>query len=60
MTEGPTGSLPPAEQSRNIAISVGPLSIPSEVDRPQIVVNEGPLETLSRDIADALKELDRP
>jgi uncharacterized lipoprotein YmbA len=37
-----TGSLPPAEQSRNIVISVGPVSIPSEVDRPQIVVNEGP------------------
>lgn len=37
-----TGSLPPAEQSRDIAISVGPVSIPSEVDRPQIVVNEGP------------------
>ncbi len=37
-----TDSLPPAEQSQDIAISVGPVSIPSEVDRPQIVVNEGP------------------
>lgn len=39
-----TGSLPPAEQSRDIAISVGPVSIPSEVDRPQIVVYEGPYQ----------------
>jgi uncharacterized lipoprotein YmbA len=36
------GNLPPVGQSRDIAISVGPVSIPSEVDRPQIVVNEGP------------------
>ncbi|WP_373510135.1 membrane integrity-associated transporter subunit PqiC [Thiocapsa sp.] len=37
-----TGNLPTAEQSRDIAVSVGPVAIPSEVDRPQIVVNEGP------------------
>lgn len=39
-----TGSLPTAEQSWNIAISVGPVTIPAEVDRPQIVVNEGPYQ----------------
>lgn len=39
-----TGSLPPGGQSRDIAISVGPVAIPSEVDRPQIVVNEGPYQ----------------
>lgn len=37
-----TGNLPPVGQSRDIAISVGPVSIPTELDRPQIVVNEGP------------------
>ncbi len=37
-----TGSLPPGGPSRDIAVSVGPVSIPSEVDRPQFVVNEGP------------------
>lgn len=37
-----TGSVPTAEQSRDISVSVGPVAIPSEVDRPQIVVNEGP------------------
>ena len=32
----------PAAPSSKLSIAVGPVSVPAEVDRPQIVVNEGP------------------
>jgi len=32
----------PAATSSNLAVAVGPVSVPAEVDRPQIVVSAGP------------------
>lgn len=37
-----SAELPPAAQAPRIAVVVGPVSIPSEVDRPQMVLKEGP------------------
>lgn len=37
-----SAELPPAAQAPRIAVVVGPVSIPSDVDRPQMVLKEGP------------------
>jgi len=37
-----SSSLPPGAQARQIAVVVGPVSIPAQVDRPQMVIAEGP------------------
>jgi uncharacterized lipoprotein YmbA len=37
-----SANLPPAAQAPKIAVVVGPVSIPAEVDRPQMVLREGP------------------
>ena len=34
----------PAAPSSNLSIAVGPVSVPAVVDRPQIVVNVGPIK----------------
>ncbi|MGE5155357.1 MAG: membrane integrity-associated transporter subunit PqiC [Bdellovibrio bacteriovorus] len=37
-----SAELPPAAQAPRISVVVGPVSIPSDVDRPQMVLKEGP------------------
>jgi uncharacterized lipoprotein YmbA len=37
-----SSTLTPSGESDTISVSVGPVSIPAQVDRPQIVVSEGP------------------
>lgn len=37
-----SAELAPAAQAPRIAVVVGPVSIPAEVDRPQMVLSEGP------------------
>ena len=37
-----SGTATPAATSSNLSVAVGPVSIPAEVDRPEIVVSTGP------------------
>lgn len=37
-----SGTATPAATSSNVSVAVGPVSIPAEVDRPEIVVSTGP------------------
>ncbi len=37
-----SGTVTPAATSSNLSVAVGPVSIPAEVDRPEIVVSTGP------------------
>ena len=37
-----SSDLPAAAQAPNVSVVVGPVSVPAQVDRPQIVVTEGP------------------
>ena len=37
-----SGTATPAATSSNLSVAVGPVSIPAEVDRPEIVVTTGP------------------
>jgi len=37
-----SSDLPPGAQAPRIAVVVGPVSIPAQVDRPQMVIAEGP------------------
>lgn len=37
-----SADLPPGAQSSQIAVVVGPVSIPAQVDRPQMVITQGP------------------
>jgi len=37
-----SADLPPGAQASKIAVVVGPVSIPAQVDRPQMVITQGP------------------
>jgi len=37
-----TGATAPAASPSNVSVAVGPVSVPADVDRPQIVVSAGP------------------